>query len=709
MKRTRLGMKIMLFVSIFVVLFQFAVAAAPTFSTPYQTYTYNDKEQTVASKAGYEPEMVLTGTEMGTTDLLNPTDMYTSPDKQLYILDNGNNRIVVLDADYKFIKEITFKKDGQPMQIGVPDKSLGYSSSIFVDESEILIADPVMKVVHIFDLDGNFKAQITAPTDSAIITEGFNFTPCKVVKDNAGVFYVLSYGSYNGIMQFDQKYEFIGFYGAADIKVTADVLMDYFWKQILSDEAASKLARYVPVNYLSIDIDSENFIYAVKYESNLVGETEQVKKLNPLGNNILQYNGEGEAIFGLRDQRWDEVRKYIVSRLSDVVYDDLGFITVIDSYQKKIYQYDNESNLLFVFGGENSDQQGNFQNPVAIESIDDRIIVLDGNRNNITVFKRTGFGALMHEGVNLVSQGLYAESKDIWAEVLKNDSMNTLANSGYGKALLDEGNYQDAMYYLKIGNNKTDYSTALGNIREEILSSMFPLIMILIILALLAYFIVPKILRKYRKKDEYSTSVSTWKYPFHVMLHPINGYTNLKFEKKGSMLAANIILAGFFIVSIIVRQGTGYIFNENDLDTFNIFFTFLSSVGIFIFFVVAQWAVAVLMSGEGKFTEIWIFSAYALLPYVILMIPVTLLSQAFTLDETAFLTIANIIVLAWTGMGILLGTREAHQFSMIKTILLLFLTLIGMFFVILIVGIVYSMLARLISFIAAIVTELSLR
>lgn len=118
-----------------------------------------------------------------------------------------------------------------------------------------------------------------------------------------------------------------------------------------------------------------------------------------------------QPYLGLREQEWDNVKNWVVSRLTDVVYDDLGFITVLDSYQKKIYQYDEQSNLMFVFGGENSTQQGNFANPVAIESINDNIIVLDGNRNNITIFKRTDFGALFHEGINLVNQGSILRQK----------------------------------------------------------------------------------------------------------------------------------------------------------------------------------------------------------------------------------------------------------------------------------------------------------
>lgn len=708
MKRMRTGMKIVLFAAILVMLFQFAVSAAPVYETPYPTFFYNSDDDAVASKAGYEPIATISGTDLGTAEMSYPTDMYVSPDKELYILDNSNNRILVLNSDYELVREIAFTNNGEPMEIGKPDRAASYSSGIFVDEEEILIADPVQNVVHIFDLEGRLKAQITKPTNSAVIADNFNFIPCKVIKDNAGIIYVLSYNCYQGLLQFDQSYNFIGFYGADSVTATAEVILRQWLQDILPDTASDRLGRDVAVNYLSVDIDSEDFVYAVKYETSIIPDTGQIKKLNPLGNNIFEASDGKAVTFGIRNQYWDDADGFIVSRITDVVYDDLGFITVIDAFQNRVYQYDEETNLMFVFGGANSNQQGNFFNPVAIESIGEDIIVLDGGRNNITVFRRTEFGALFHEGINLINDGMYSESKAIWQEILKNDSMNPLANSGYGKALLDEGNYEEAMYYLKLGDNREDYSVALDSVRSDVMSSIFPVIMVVIILAILAYFIVPRILRKYRK-NEYEKKVSKWKYPFHLMAHPINGYTDLKFEKKGSLLVANIILLCFFIVSIIVQQSTGYLFNDNDLESFNIVFTFLASVGIFAFFVVAQWAVSVLMDGEGTFKEIWIFTAYALLPYVLLMIPITLLSNVMTLDQSAFLTMANIIAYAWTGLGILLSTREAHQFSMLKTIVLLFLTVVGMFFVILIIGIVYSMLARLVGFITQIYTELSLR
>ena len=63
----------------------------------------------------------------------------------------------------------------------------------------------------------------------------------------------------------------------------------------------------------------------------------QVKKLNAKGRNILP-----NKVFG--DAGTD-------SSLTAVTVDDSGFITVMDSGSGRLFQYDGEGNLLYIFGG----------------------------------------------------------------------------------------------------------------------------------------------------------------------------------------------------------------------------------------------------------------------------------------------------------------------------------------------------------------------
>ena len=135
----------------------------------------------------------------------------------------------------------------------------------------------------------------------------------------------------------------------------------------------------------------------------------------------------------------------------------------------------------------------------------------------------------------------------------------------------------------------------------------------------------------------------------------------------------------------------------------------LVTIGLFAVFVLCSWAVSTLADGEGKFREIWIFTAYALLPYVISLAVLTGLSNAFSLEESAFLGIVQAVAYVWTGANLFMAIREVHQYTAGKTIAVTLVSLLGMYLVMLIVTIGYSMFTQLISFIGMIINELRLR
>ena len=69
------------------------------------------------------------------------------------------------------------------------------------------------------------------------------------------------------------------------------------------------------------------------------------------------------------------------SRIIDVVVREKGIYSVIDSTRGRIFTYDHEGNLLYIFGGIGS-QEGTFDTPTAIDTIGDEIIVLDGSKKS---------------------------------------------------------------------------------------------------------------------------------------------------------------------------------------------------------------------------------------------------------------------------------------------------------------------------------------
>ena len=81
----------------------------------------------------------------------------------------------------------------------------------------------------------------------------------------------------------------------------------------------------------------------------------------------------------------------------------------------------------------------------------------------------------------------------------------------------------------------------------------------------------------------------------------------------------------------------------------------------------------------------------------------------FLSRESAFLGIVQAVAYVWTGANLFMAIREVHQYTAGKTIVVTLISLLGMYLVMLIVTIGYSMFTQLISFIGMIINELRLR
>ena len=116
-----------------------------------------------------------------------------------------------------------------------------------------------------------------------------------------------------------------------------------------------------------------------------------------------------------------------------------------------------------------AEQKGGFKSPSAIESAGENIYVLDSQKNNITVFTETSFGKTVHSAVELYNTGYYAESLDLWYEVLRRDGNYTYAYNGTAFALLRKGDYKNSMKYAKLAGNSELYNKAFKEYRSVFL------------------------------------------------------------------------------------------------------------------------------------------------------------------------------------------------------------------------------------------------
>ncbi|HPU63726.1 MAG TPA: hypothetical protein PK304_06195, partial [Mobilitalea sp.] len=149
------------------------------------TYTYEYFGFQLESPDAYTPSAQLFGHQLGIGDFNNPKSLFVR-DEYLYIVDSGNNRIVVVDKDFNLVRVI------DKVYIDGEESALLNPSDVFVDKKgEIYICDTDNNRVLHTDWDLNVIKIYVKPADPTVLGES-NFTPLKCVVDSAGRLFVMA-------------------------------------------------------------------------------------------------------------------------------------------------------------------------------------------------------------------------------------------------------------------------------------------------------------------------------------------------------------------------------------------------------------------------------------------------------------------------------------------------------------------------------------
>lgn len=199
------------------------------------------------------------------------------------------------------------------------------------------------------------------------------------------------------------------------------------------------------------------------------------------------------------------------------------------------------------------------------------------------------------------------------------------------------------------------------------------------------------------------------KYSLYVIFHPFNGFWELKREKKGDLKSASVILFCLVIVYILRRQLTGFILNYNIASEINIVTQVTQVVLPLLLWCISNWGITELVDGEGTFRDIFITSVYALVPIIIINIPMLIMSNVMSLQEVVFYTIFDRISIGWAALLMVTGIMTIHQFSMKKTLLTIIIALLGMVVMLFLFLLFFAVIQQFINFIMLIYTEMLMR
>ncbi|WP_028510677.1 Yip1 family protein [Ruminococcus sp. NK3A76] len=195
----------------------------------------------------------------------------------------------------------------------------------------------------------------------------------------------------------------------------------------------------------------------------------------------------------------------------------------------------------------------------------------------------------------------------------------------------------------------------------------------------------------------------------HCIFHPVEGFEDLRWKKKGSIPVAIGIVVMLFIAMVVDHQLTGFAYNMNYVKVFNVVPLLVQSVVYFITWVVGNWALCTLLDGEGTFKKIFIYSAYALVPYIVCTFIAVILSNVLIKDESIWIIAVQWLGIGWSVILMIQAMRAAHQYSFGKTLVSMIGTVIVMLLILFLAVLLISLFQQLYVFIYQIYTEILYR
>ena len=439
--------------------------------------------------------------------LSSPSGVTFAKDGSLYICDTGNARIIRFEAD----------ENGQYVCVRIFEKPAGLD--------ELLASD---------DNSGSISADTTAAPeedDGSDDSEGggtgenkdndSQYKPLKVAIADGGNMYVVSKGNHKGLIELSSDGSFTKFTGATKVKQTLSNLL----RRILSDAQKEGLTLNLSTEYSNVTLDGDGMIFgtinaleAQDLWNHFISGSElgaPIKRIAPTGSDILKRNDDyppsGDASYSALE------RKQFSSMVDIAVASD-GIYSALDNNKGRIFTYNNEGELLFIFGAKGS-SEGAFTTPVAINllpfaAVEDGIVtaddpeaetykqmimaVLDSTTAQITLFKPTEYGKLIRSATMCQQNRQYDEAVEKWNKVLDQASNSRLAYKGIGRIQYVRGQYEEACKSFERAYDQSEYGTAYAKLRNERMETAMPWVMTALVV-LVVFFLGKALFNKIRR------------------------------------------------------------------------------------------------------------------------------------------------------------------------------------------------------------------
>ncbi|MCB8978510.1 MAG: DUF1282 family protein [Ardenticatenaceae bacterium] len=655
------------------------VTAVPTHAdstSPYTTWAIGPRGYLVMTQDAYTPydEIDL--------DISGAEDMFITEDGVIYVADTGNGRIVQLNANYE-------------VETIYGEEELSAPSGLFVDnEGTIYVADSRQDMIYIFDAAGNVVNSFGRP-DEPLFGQNRQFLPRKIAVDARENLYIISEGSVNGIVQMNTNGDFIGYFGANTATMSLKMILQ---RMFLTEEQLAQFIKNEAASPSNLTIDYQSLVFTVTAGTN---DWESIRRYTISGKNI-----------------YPEIWGSTTFRDIDVSEDGLVLAVDADGF---LVEYDLNGTMLFVFGAKDNGNQrlGTLKNPTAVERNGEFIYVLDKDKNALVVYETTSFAREVHEGVRLYIDGYYREAQPYFEDMLNHNGSLIMAYQGIADAHFKEGDYPTALANYRYAEDRNGYSQAYWELRNQVLQQYLSQVFLGLIGFSLVFQVGKRVERRYRWFDPLRNwfhnlkqikLIDDFVFMFRFIKQPADSFYYIKKDLRGSLGFAILIYVAVVVIRILTLYVTGFVFNPySALSDIRVENEIAITLGLIFLWNAANYLISTISDGEGRVRDVIIGTAYSLFPYLLIALPVALISNVLTLNEIFLHDFTLNLMWAWVGIMLFIMVKEIHNYTFSETVRNVLLTLFTMGLFVLTGYILYVLFTQLFDFISAISQELRLR
>ncbi len=199
------------------------------------------------------------------------------------------------------------------------------------------------------------------------------------------------------------------------------------------------------------------------------------------------------------------------------------------------------------------------------------------------------------------------------------------------------------------------------------------------------------------------------KYGTYVIFHPFDGFWDLVHEKRGSLLAAHTWLFLFLLTYVMRLMLTNFQFITAPLQYINIYEQCGSLLFPFLILCLSNWSLSTLFDGKGRFKDIYMAMCYALVPYVLIQLPMILISHMISFDEAAYYSVLASVSVIWCVFLAFVGLMQVHDYSPGKNLVFLVATIFGALVILFLILVFFSLLSDAIGFFVSLYREIAFR